>query len=368
MSSYYLLPNSNIILSNCFKLEYSDIPTQNILSPSLTHYLYELLNNENCNTALFYKLQNDVYPYYNTLINTSKYSHVFFELLEIIQTMHLNKYLDTNITSLRMEDSKSVRLLNDERCKTPLQILSFEQNTKKPASIAFQYIRNTITHSLHPKDNFYYWNNNIYNIHSFERFYLTYAAKNHIIISNNNTYMNNKSILIQICMVLCTQIKKGIFIWKVGDTYSKFSLEIMFFLSSFYEKVYIIKPSIIDVSKSDKYVVCKGFLYDNTYSIYTYLHSFVKHIDTYYHPKKHISSFLNVNIPNFFISKLEEVNYILGQTQLEQLQYLLLLLSHKYKDEKIKNMERLNEQKCIEWCRKNRFFQNPNYLSEVHHP
>jgi hypothetical protein len=336
MSSYYLLPNSNVQLSNCFQLEYSNIPLSNVLSPSLTHYLYELLNNEKFNNSFFYKLQNDVHPYYNKLMNISKYSHGFFELLEIIQTMNLIKYIDVNI-------------------KSPLQILSFEKNTKKPASIAFQYTRNNNYNLNVPKDTYNNCNIVTYNIHSFEKIYLNYAAKNHIIISNNIKYMNTKSILIQICMALCTQCKKGIFICKIEDTYTQFYLELLFFLSSFYEKIYIIKPSVIDISKSDKYIVCKGFLYENTYSIYTYLHSFVKYIDTYHH-SKYINRFLNVNIPNFFISKLEEVNYIFGQTQLEQIQYLLLLLSHKYKDEKIKNIEKINEHKCIEWCRKNRFF------------
>ena len=66
------------------------------------------------------------------------------------------------------------------------------------------------------------------------------------------------------------------------------------------------------------------------------------------------------------------MNYILGQTQLEQIHYLLLLYYHEYRYEKIKNIIIMNEQKCIEWCRKFRFIQQPqsqlqlqqnNYLS-----
>ena len=68
-----------------------------------------------------------------------------------------------------------------------------------------------------------------------------------------------------------------------------------------------------------------------------------------------IHSFLNIKIPSFFVSKLEEVNYILGQIQLEQIQYLILLYHHKYKNEKIQNISIINEQKCIEWCRKFRY-------------
>ena len=170
-------------------------------------------------------------------------------------------------------------------------------------------------------------------------------------------------ILNQLCMAICIQAKKGIFIWKINDNYSQLFLEIIYFLSSFYEKTYIIKPSIIDTSKSEKYIVCKGFLYENSYSIYTYLHSFIKYMETYV-SNSFIHSFLNIKIPSFFISKLEEVNYILGQIQLEQIQYLILLYHHKYKNEKIQNISIINEQKCIEWCRKFRFIllhPNSNY-------
>ena len=346
MTSYYLLPKGNIELSNCFKIEYLETGiTPNILSPSLNHYLLELQQNPRLNNPVFYKLQNDIYPYFNKIIKTTNYCSEFFEILEIIQTMHLNKYIETNI-------------------KTPLQIVSFEKNIHQNASsLAFQYIRtnnNNNNNNIFQKDIFSFWNNEKYNIYSFEKIYLSFAAKNHIVIANNTKCIDNKSILIQMCMALCIQCKKGIFIWKIGDCYSQLSLEILFFLSSFYERIYIMKPSFMDISKSEKYIVCKGFLYENSYSIYTYLHRFIKYIDTYTYnkqnQKQNIYRFLNINIPYFFVSKLEEINCILGQIQLEQINYLLLLLCHKYKDEKVQNIIIQNEQKCIEWCRRNRFF------------
>ena len=334
MSSYYLLPKGNIELINWFIPNdemRSNSNSKPILSPSLNHYLNEMLNNECIQTKLFYKLQLDVYPYYKNLILKNVFSVEFYEIFEIIQTLHLNKYIDINIG------------------KIPLQILSFEKKTKTSSSLAFKCARNN-----NPKDIFFsYWNYPTDNLYFFENIYLNFAAKNHIIISQKQ-YTSSKDILIQICMAICTQSKKGIFIWKINESFSQLSLEIIYFLSSFYEKTYIIKPSIIDSSKSEKYIVCKGYLYENSYSIYTYLHSFIKHIETY--SSKHpICRFLNINIPNFFISKLEEVNYILGQSQLEQLHYLLLLHYHKYKDEKLQNINIINEQKCVEWCRKFRF-------------
>lgn len=322
MSSYYLLPKGNIQLSNCFQIEYSETPPQNILSPSLTHYLGDILNNERINTDLFCKLRNDNYK---KIIN-NKYCPEFFEIFEIIQTMNLNVYLDTFFKTIQ------------------LQIFSFDynNNTKIPGSFAFQKKIET--------NNVKYYNSVTYNLKNFENIYLDYAAKNHVIIANR-IINSNKEMLIMICLTLCIQCKKGIFIWKIGDSYTHFFLEIIYFLSSFYERIYIIKPSIIDISTPYKYIVCKGFLHENSYSIYTYLYSIVKYIDknnnnnnnrnsyignnnNNLRKKNYISSFLNVYIPNFFLSKFEEVNYILGQSQLEQLHYLLLLYD-KHTDNKI---------------------------------
>ena len=340
MSSYYLLPKGNIQLSNCFKIVFSEVPPPNTLSSSLTHYLYEILNNEQTNTDFFHKLQNNVYPYSKLLHN--QYSPEFLEFIEIIQTMNLNSYLDNNFKS------------------QPLQILSFEKQSNIPSNysinVAFQkrFIEVNSPKNIHTV---VYCNNTTYHLNNFEKVYMNYPAKKHVIIATQPLQYNTKQVLIQICMTLCTQCKKGIFIWKIGDCYTQLFLEIFYFLSSFYDKVYIIKPSIIDVSKSYRYIVCKGFLYDNSYSIYTYLRSFVKYIDAYHYSKKYICSFLNVHIPHFFLNKLEEVNYIYGQNQLEQIHYLLLLYDkQKHKDDKTQNIVSVNEQKCIEWCRKHRFY------------
>ena len=340
MSSYYLLPKGNIQLSNCFKIVFSDISPPNTLSPSLTHYLYEILNNEQTNTDFFHRLQNNVYPYSNLF---GSLSPEFLEFVEIIQTMNLTIYLDNNFKT------------------QPLQILSFEKQSNIPNNFHVAFQKRMINNNNNPK--LFYCNNTnmIYNLNNFEKIYMNNAAKNHVIIATQPIQYNTKQILIQICIALCTQCKKGIFIWKIGDCYTQLFLEIFYFLSSFYDKVYIIKPSIIDVSKPFRYIVCKGFLYDNSYSIYTYLRSFVKYIDTYHYSKKYICSFLNVCIPHFFLNKLEEVNYIYGQNQLEQIHYLLLLYDkQKHKDDKLQNIISLHEQKCIEWWRKHRFYSISN--------
>ena len=102
----------------------------------------------------------------------------------------------------------------------------------------------------------------------------------------------------------------------------------------------------MDSSKSEKYLVCKGFCPP------------IHYMDTimrlYYTSKEPIYRILSIPIPFFFQNKLEEINYIFGQTQLEQMHMILLMIGHKYRQEKIQYMTKTNMQKCMEWVNKHK--------------
>ena len=331
--TYYLLPQGNINLSNCFQLELSlKNVSPNILSPSLTNYLFQIM--AQTKTETYFKLQNEIHPYSN-MMQTSPYTEHYFEIIEIMQTMHLNKYLDSITKNI------------------PLRILSFENNSGIEAIQSIRGKKDLYIRPNHQK-------NVELDISIFEEAYLGYAANVNVILADSTKYAHMQSVIIELCMCLCVQNKKGVLIWKIGDCFTQIMLETLYFISSFYEKTYIIKPSIMDVSKPERYVICKGFLCDKCYSNYTYLLPLVKQLNfhLYQNPFEipFVHSFLQKKIPQFFIGKLEEVNYILGQSQLEQIHYMLLLLSHKYKEDKKNNITKQNEQKCLDWKRKHRYF------------
>ena len=54
-----------------------------------------------------------------------------------------------------------------------------------------------------------------------------------------------------------------------------------------------------------------------------------------------------------FTSKMEEINSILGQQQIENIHYTLSLIDNKHKQEKIDSIIKNNIQKCMNWCSKN---------------
>jgi hypothetical protein len=78
-----------------------------------------------------------------------------------------------------------------------------------------------------------------------------------------------------------------------------------------------------------------------------------------------IHRFLTAPLSHCFITKIEEINAILGQQQIENIHYTISLIENKHKQEKIDNLIRINIQKCTQWCLRNNveyhiFNQNSN--------
>ena len=68
---------------------------------------------------------------------------------------------------------------------------------------------------------------------------------------------------------------------------------------------------------------------------------------------KQLISLFNFDLPYIFINKIEEINAIFGQQQIENIHYTITLISSKHKQDKIDNLIKLNIQKCVQWCMKN---------------
>lgn len=71
-------------------------------------------------------------------------------------------------------------------------------------------------------------------------------------------------ILGEIIAALRVQAKSGSFVLKIFETFTIPTLKLLYLLSSFYEETYLYKPYFSRPSNSEKYVICKGFKYDQT--------------------------------------------------------------------------------------------------------
>jgi hypothetical protein len=278
------------------------------MSPSLTRYLDELFEIIQKNPIEYEYIQNEIHTYYkNVLANGPDNS--YYEITEIMHTMRINYYLDCYV-------SKNI------------QILNLGSNS------------NAILHSrkgLNRND----INNCDLSIFQFSNLF----QKMHIIFAENMN--DSKNMIIRLCTILAYQAKNGVLLWKIGDCFTPLTVDIIYFLSSFYHKTYFIKPIVMDSSKPEKYIVCKGFC-----PSVNYMEKIMSLYNVVYKITEPIYRILSISIPYFFLNKLEEINYIFGQSQLEQIHTILLLVGHKYKHDKLNTYYKINTQKSKEWLNK----------------
>jgi hypothetical protein len=87
-------------------------------------------------------------------------------------------------------------------------------------------------------------------------------------------------------------------------------------------------------------------------------------------PHKKITSILDSEATYYFTKKLNDINMIIGQQQLESLTVILNLLKNKNKEEKGDIMKKNNIQKAVSWCEKykipcNKFTEKTNMFLPI---
>jgi hypothetical protein len=159
--------------------------------------------------------------------------------------------------------------------------------------------------------------------------------------------------LIKIIIIIFRNQKSGgTSIIKIADVFHKPVIDVLYLLSSLYEKVYITKPNTNNIVTFDRYIVCKNFLYDeqsNNYLKVNYLKLiiFLKKLED-----KSIISILDFDIPYYFKNKIDDMNIIIGQQQIEALDQIITIYKNKNKDDKIEYIKKGNIQKSVSWCEK----------------
>jgi hypothetical protein len=153
-----------------------------------------------------------------------------------------------------------------------------------------------------------------------------------------------RSIILILLIILHCQTNNGMMIIKLGSIYEKIIVEFIFILSSFYNKVYLMKPNVSDINNGDKYLICINYTNNNNNIILiNYLFNYVS---------LSFNSLIDNKIPLHFTNKLEEINAIIGNQQLDVYDQIINMYNNKNRDEKIENIKRLHIQKSVMWCDK----------------
>jgi len=183
---------------------------------------------------------------------------------------------------------------------------------------------------------------------------------------NKQELVSAKLILAQIFYAIILQKAGGTFIIKFFDIFYKSTCDMIFLLSCFYDKLYIIKPNTSRFANSEKYIVCKFF--KSNINKHELLPVFKKVITDIQHTN-YITNILNFKLPCIFTSKIEEINSVLGQQQIECIINTLQLIENQNNSEKLEQLKQNNIQKCINWCIKykiphHRIIQQTNIFLE----
>lgn len=368
---YFLLPGIHSDIYCNITCELNSEQNNSVISQSLSHYLIDIkqkINKYKKEWDIFKKYTNP-YEYINTIIPfkskcIAKYkplSRSYYKMIEILNTFQLHN-IPNNITTFHLAEGPGgfiEALVNIRSNKDDIYygmtILEYSSDDNIPAWKKSEHFLNNNPNVI--IENGQDGTGNILSISNFIHCNNKYASSMDIITADGgfdfsldfNNQENNISRLLfgQVCYALIMQKHGGSFILKVFDCFSQHTIDILYILSAFYEKVYITKPQTSRYANSEKYIVCKNFKYYSNSTFYSFLYvAFSNMLSS----TLNISRFINIKIPCLFITKIEEYNAIFGQQQIENIYHTLLLIENKNKNEKIDMLIKSNIQKCIHWC------------------
>jgi hypothetical protein len=124
-------------------------------------------------------------------------------------------------------------------------------------------------------------------------------------------------------------------------------------------------------------LVCKFFIINETKSeLYNYYKYKLNEIINQYYKfpfenDNNIISILNISLPYYFMNKIDDINVIIGQQQLECLDQIINIFKNgSNKKERIEYIRKINIQKSVLWCEKfkipcNKFLEKNNIFLPI---
>lgn len=202
---------------------------------------------------------------------------------------------------------------------------------------------------------------NLLSVENFEYCYKKYGGKMDLITAdggvdfsenfNNQEHTATKLIIAQVIYAISMQSSGGNFVLKVFDIFSNATVDVLYLLSSLYKEVYIMKPKTSRYANSEKYVICKDFnVNKNENNITNLIHKFHENFHNLI-SDFNIESFFRFKHDRVYLTRIEEINAIFGENQIENIVNTLNLIMNK-STEKNENLKKSNVQKCIQWCEK----------------
>jgi len=374
MSSHYVLPKSPFIIHKYIDIiSNEEIPTP-VVSNSLSYYLYEIkekIDKREHEWDNFKKITNP-YEYVDSAIsakkkNISKHrplSRSYYKMIEIIHTFEL------------VNDKKPIKSFH--LAEGPGGFIEALVNVRK--NIADTYIGMTLIDDKNDhnipgwkKTQFFLNQNknvfiesgkdktgNILSIANLNDCRDRYGSSRDFITAdggfdfsidfNKQEISISQLLFAQMCYAVTMQAKNGSFVLKIFDCFMQHTIDVLTILSSFYENVYIMKPNTSRYANSERYIICKNFLFGSCDNFFPFINNAFTKMLSIDMSKLYIHRFLSIPTPICFINKVEEYNAILGQQQIENIHHTIILIDNHQQQDKINTLMTTNIQKSIQWC------------------
>jgi len=146
---------------------------------------------------------------------------------------------------------------------------------------------------------------------------------------------------------LSINCKGGSFVLKIFDICTQFMLELIIFLSKYYDEVNCIKPFTSRPANSEKYLVCKNYrgIDDNM------LNRLYEIVDVWdkLPPNKTIDTIFNIS-NTLYYPIIDEYNNIFTINQIENILKTLILSKIKLRHNDLKYIKAKQAVHSIEWC------------------
>ena len=382
--NHYLLPNTHVHTYKQLCVTPSDHPPTEVVSFALSKYLAEIKEKiTHCEKEWdTFKKYTNTYEYIHSLVPSkkravSKYkplSRSYFKMVEMIHGFELlqrnnyNKYLSPSnkhpFSSFHLAEGPGgfiEAVVNARQMPTDVYVGMTLVDDKHDGTIP-HWGKSDYYLKQHPNislENGADGTGNILNIDNFEWCVRKYGSSMDLVTADggfdfsvdfNNQETNMAKLLFaQICYALCLQKRRGNFVLKLFDCFQAHTVDMLYFVSSFYNQVFITKPQTSRSGNAEKYLVCKGFHFDNYTVFYKQIHqAMTTMLDI--PDDKWVGRFFQFGIPLYFVTKVEEYNAVFGQQQLENIHYTMSLIEKTIKNESLGQIVKMNISKCINWC------------------
>ncbi len=141
---------------------------------------------------------------------------------------------------------------------------------------------------------------------------------------------------------------------KIYDIYCKNTIKILYIISLFFEKIYIVKPLTSRPANSEKYILCNNFKKNKKYEIFLQIFRNVIENNNLDYLNNN-----NIIIEYNFITKILIYNKWYTDRQVNYINKTIMYI-HKYNknDDKyfLQNIYNNNKKMCIDWCNKYNIF------------